>query len=193
MSYLVLARKYRPQRFAELVGQEHVARTLTNAIAQNRVHHAFLFTGARGVGKTSAARILAKALCCEKGPTAAPCGVCDICQEIAGGRSVDVHRDRRAPRTPRSTSTQVVREGVRYLPARGAHARSTSSTRSTCCRRSAFNALLKTLEEPPPHVVFVFATTEVHKIPGTILSRCQRFDFKLISTARLTGAPGRRS
>src|SRR5260221_1651756 len=89
MSYLVLARKYRPQRFAELVGQEHVARTLTNAIEQNRVHHAFLFTGARGVGKTSAARILAKALCCEKGPTAEPCGVCDFCVEIASGRSVD--------------------------------------------------------------------------------------------------------
>ncbi len=117
VSYLVLARKYRPQRFSELIGQEHVARTLTNAIAQNRVHHAFLFTGARGVGKTSAARILAKALSCEKGPTAEPCGVCDICQEIAGGRSVDVIEIDAASNT-KVEETKSVLEGVRYLPAR---------------------------------------------------------------------------
>ncbi len=183
MSYLVLARKYRPQRFAELVGQEHVARTLTNAIAQNRVHHAFLFTGARGVGKTSAARILAKALSCVNGPTAEPCGVCDSCMEIAAGNSVDVVEIDGASNTG-VDDVRTLREGVRYLPAKGrlkiyiideVHMLSTS----------AFNALLKTLEEPPPHVVFIFATTEAHKIPTTILSRCQRYDFKLIPTARL--------
>ncbi|MES1206694.1 MAG: DNA polymerase III subunit gamma/tau [Pseudomonadota bacterium] len=183
MSYLVLARKYRPQRFSELVGQEHVARTLTNAIAQNRVHHAFLFTGARGVGKTSAARILAKALSCEKGPTAEPCGVCDICQEIAGGRSVDVIEIDAASNT-KVEETKAVLEGVRYLPAR-ARRKVYIIDEVHMLSAHSWNALLKTLEEPPPHVVFVFATTEAHKIPGTILSRCQRFDFKLIPTARL--------
>ena len=184
VSYLVLARKYRPQRFSELIGQEHVARTLTNAIAQNRVHHAFLFTGARGVGKTSAARILAKALSCEKGPTAEPCGVCDICQEIAGGRSVDVIEIDAASNT-KVEETKSVLEGVRYLPAR-ARRKVYIIDEVHMLSAHSWNALLKTLEEPPPHVVFVFATTEVHKIPATILSRCQRFDFKLISTARLT-------
>ncbi|MBC8133276.1 MAG: DNA polymerase III subunit gamma/tau, partial [Deltaproteobacteria bacterium] len=184
MSYLVLARKYRPQRFSELVGQEHVSRTLTNAIAANRVHHAFLFTGARGVGKTSAARILAKALSCQQGPTANPCGVCEACQEIAAGRSVDVIEIDGASNTG-VDDVRTLREGTRYMPAKGrlkiyiideVHMLSTS----------AFNALLKTLEEPPAHVVFIFATTEAHKIPTTILSRCQRYDFKLIPTARLT-------
>ena len=183
MSYLVLARKYRPQRFAELVGQEHVARTLSNAIAQNRVHHAFLFTGARGVGKTSAARILAKALSCEKGPTAEPCGTCDLCQEIAAGRSVDVIEIDAASNT-KVEETKSILEGVRYLPAR-ARRKVYIIDEVHMLSAHSFNALLKTLEEPPPHVVFVFATTEVHKIPVTILSRCQRFDFKLISTARL--------
>jgi DNA polymerase-3 subunit gamma/tau len=184
MSYLVLARKYRPQRFDELVGQEHIARTLTNAIAQKRVHHAFLFTGARGVGKTSAARILAKALCCAEGPTANPCGKCDFCREIVEGRSVDVIEIDGASNTG-VDDVRTLREGARYMPTKGqrkiyiideVHMLSTS----------AFNALLKTLEEPPPHVVFIFATTEAHKIPTTILSRCQRYDFKLIPTARLT-------
>jgi DNA polymerase-3 subunit gamma/tau len=184
MSYLVLARKYRPQRFAELVGQEHVARTLTNAINTNRVHHAFLFTGARGVGKTSAARILAKALCCEKGPTPDPCGVCEQCQEIAGGRSVDVVEIDAASNT-KVEETKAVLEGVRYAPARSRRKVYIIDEVHMLSSHS-FNALLKTLEEPPPHVVFVFATTEVHKIPVTILSRCQRFDFKLIPTARLT-------
>jgi DNA polymerase-3 subunit gamma/tau len=183
MSYLVLARKYRPQRFSELVGQEHVARTLSNAIAQNRVHHAFLFTGARGVGKTSAARILAKALSCEKGPIADPCGKCDLCQEIAGGRSVDVIEIDAASNT-KVEETKSILEGVRYLPAR-ARRKVYIIDEVHMLSAHSFNALLKTLEEPPPHVVFVFATTEVHKIPVTILSRCQRFDFKLISTVRL--------
>jgi DNA polymerase-3 subunit gamma/tau len=184
MSYLVLARKYRPQRFADLVGQEHVSRTLTNAILGNRVHHAFLFTGARGVGKTSAARILAKALCCEKGPTPEPCGVCEQCLEIAGGRSVDVVEIDAASNT-KVEETKSVLEGVRYAPAR-ARSKVYIIDEVHMLSSHSFNALLKTLEEPPPHVVFVFATTEVHKIPVTILSRCQRFDFKLISTARLT-------
>jgi DNA polymerase-3 subunit gamma/tau len=183
VSYLVLARKYRPQRFSELVGQEHVARTLTNAIAQGRVHHAFLFTGARGVGKTSAARILAKALSCEKGPTAEPCGVCDFCQEIVAGRSVDVIEIDAASNT-KVEETKSVLEGVRYLPAR-ARRKVYIIDEVHMLSAHSWNALLKTLEEPPPHVVFVFATTEVHKIPATILSRCQRFDFKLIPTARL--------
>jgi DNA polymerase-3 subunit gamma/tau len=185
VSYLVLARKYRPQRFSELVCQENVARTLANAITQNRVHHAFLFTGARGVGKTSAARILAKALACEKGPTAEPCGVCDLCQEIAGGRSVDVIEIDAASNT-KVEETKSVLEGVRYLPAR-ARRKVYIIDEVHMLSAHSFNALLKTLEEPPPHVVFVFATTEVHKIPVTILSRCQRFDFKLIPTARLAG------
>jgi len=185
VSYLVLARKYRPQRFDDLVGQEHVARTLTNAIALGRVHHAFLFTGARGIGKTSAARILAKALCCEQGPTATPCGTCRICQSIASGQSVDVLEIDGASNNG-VDEVRTLREGVRYLPAETrkkvyiideVHMLSTS----------AFNALLKTLEEPPPHAVFIFATTEAHKIPATILSRCQRYDFKLLSTQVLCG------
>jgi DNA polymerase-3 subunit gamma/tau len=183
MSYLVLARKYRSQRFSELVGQEHVARTLSNAIAQNRVHHAFLFTGARGVGKTSAARILAKALSCEKGPTPDPCGVCEMCVEITTGRSVDVVEIDGASNTG-VDDVRVLREGVRYMPAK-ARRKITIIDEVHMLSTSAFNALLKTLEEPPPHAVFIFATTEVHKIPTTILSRCQRYDFKLIPTERL--------
>ena len=184
MSYLVLARKYRPQRFAELVGQEHVARTLTNAIAQNRVHHAFLFTGARGVGKTSAARILAKALSCEKGPTAEPCG--DV-RPLPGDRRRALgrrHRDRRrVEHQGRGDQVELAR-ACATCP-RGARRKVYIIDEVHMLSAQAFNALLKTLEEPPPHVVFVFATTEAHKIPVTILSRCQRFDFKLISTVRL--------
>jgi len=183
VSYLVLARKYRPQRFSELVGQEHVARTLGNAIAQNRVHHAFLFTGARGVGKTSAARILAKSLCCVNGPTVEPCGICEPCQEIAAGRSVDIVEIDGASNTG-VDDVRTLREGARYLPAK-ARLKIYIIDEVHMLSTSAFNALLKTLEEPPPHVVFIFATTEVHKIPSTILSRCQRYDFKLIPTARL--------
>ena len=184
MSYLVLARKYRPQRFADLAGQEHVARTLTNAIELGRVHHAFLFTGARGIGKTSAARILAKALCCEKGPTANPCGECAICKSIVSGQSVDVLEIDGASNTG-VDDVRTLREGVRYLPAE-ARKKVYIIDEVHMLSTSAFNALLKTLEEPPPHVVFIFATTESHKIPATILSRCQRYDFKLLSTNALT-------
>ena len=183
VSYLVLARKYRPQRFDDLIGQEHVARTLTNAIALGRVHHAFLFTGARGIGKTSAARILAKALCCEKGPTANPCGACAICQSIASGQSVDVLEIDGASNTG-VDDVRTLREGVRYVPAE-ARLKVYIIDEVHMLSTSAFNALLKTLEEPPPHVVFIFATTEAHKIPATILSRCQRYDFKLLSTVAL--------
>jgi DNA polymerase III subunit gamma/tau len=183
VSYLVLARKYRPQRFDDLIGQEHVARTLTNAIALGRVHHAFLFTGARGIGKTSAARILAKALCCAKGPTANPCGECAICQSIASGQSVDVLEIDGASNTG-VDDVRTLREGVRYVPAE-ARLKVYIIDEVHMLSTSAFNALLKTLEEPPPHVVFIFATTEVHKIPATILSRCQRYDFKLLATATL--------
>ncbi|MDX2021453.1 MAG: DNA polymerase III subunit gamma/tau [Deltaproteobacteria bacterium] len=183
MSYLVLARKYRPRRFADLVGQEHVAKTLSNAIALNRVHHAFLFTGARGVGKTSSARILAMALSCEKGPTPDPCGVCGLCREIASGQSVDVLEIDGASNTG-VDDVRTLREGVKYAPAR-ARKKVYIIDEVHMLSTSAFNALLKTLEEPPAHVVFILATTEVHKIPATIMSRVQRYDFKLVPTARL--------
>jgi DNA polymerase III subunit gamma/tau len=185
VSYLVLARKYRPQKFDDLLGQEHVARTLTNAIAMGRVHHAFLFTGARGIGKTSAARILAKALCCAQGPTANPCGTCAICQSIVNGQSVDVQEIDGASNTG-VDDVRALREGVRYLPAE-ARKKVYIIDEVHMLSTSAFNALLKTLEEPPEHVVFIFATTEVHKIPATIMSRCQRYDFKLLSSHDLSG------
>ena len=177
-AYVVLARRYRPDQLEQVVGQEHVTRTLQNAIASGRVHHAYLFTGSRGVGKTTVARILAKALNCDEGATAHPCDACTSCKEIKGGVSVDVYEIDGASHTG-VDDVRELRESVRYQPARcrykiyiidEVHMLSTS----------AFNALLKTLEEPPPHVVFIFATTEPHKIPATILSRCQRFDFKRV-------------
>jgi DNA polymerase-3 subunit gamma/tau len=183
MSYLVLARKWRPQSFAAIVGQEHVTRTLTNAIGAGRIHHAFLFTGARGVGKTTAARILAKALCCEQGPTATPCNECDLCREITAGNAVDVQEIDGASNNSVDEVRQL-RENVKYQPAR-ARRKIFIIDEVHMLSGSAFNALLKTLEEPPPHVTFIFATTEPHKIPITILSRCQRYDFKLIPTAQL--------
>ena len=183
MSYLVLARKWRPQAFAEVIGQDHVTRTLTNAIAQGRIHHAFLFTGARGVGKTTAARILAKALCCEQGPTATPCNQCELCREITAGNAVDVQEIDGASNNSVDEVRQL-RENVKYQPAR-ARRKLFIIDEVHMLSQSAFNALLKTLEEPPPHVTFIFATTEPHKIPITILSRCQRYDFKLIPTRRL--------
>lgn len=183
LSYLVLARKWRPQTFSDLIGQEHVCRTLKNAIESGRVAHAFLFTGARGVGKTSAARILAKALQCDRGPAPEPCNECPSCREITAGNSVDVFEIDGASNTG-VEDIRELRENIKYLPSRcrfkifiidEVHMLSTS----------AFNALLKTLEEPPSHVKFIFATTEPHKVPITILSRCQRFDFKRIPLPKI--------
>ncbi|MBK7396806.1 MAG: DNA polymerase III subunit gamma/tau [Myxococcales bacterium] len=185
MSYLVLARKWRPQSFDDLVGQEHVSRTLGNAIAQDRVAHAFLFTGARGVGKTTSARILAKALNClsSDGPTASPCLVCAACKEIAAGVDVDVQEIDGASHTG-VDDVRRIQESLPYRPARDRH-KILIVDEVHMLSGNAWNAFLKTLEEPPAHVKFIFATTEVHKVPITILSRCQRFDFKMISAQRI--------
>jgi DNA polymerase-3 subunit gamma/tau len=180
LSYLVLARKWRPQTFDDLVGQEHVSRTLGNAIATGRVAHAFLFTGVRGVGKTTSARIMAKALNCEKGPTASPCLVCSPCKEIAAGADVDVQEIDGASYNG-VDEVRKLQESLPYRPARDRH-KIFIVDEVHMLSQSAWNAFLKTLEEPPPHVKFIFATTEVHKVPVTILSRCQRYDFKLIPT-----------
>lgn len=179
MSYLVLARKWRPQLFDDLVGQEHVSQTLKNAITTDRVHHAFLFTGARGVGKTSAARIFAKALNCQQGITTTPCGSCSSCVEITSGQGIDVLEIDGASHNG-VDDIRELRDAVRYLPSQGRY-KIVIIDEVHMLSNSAFNALLKTLEEPPAHVKFIFATTEPHKIPVTILSRCQRFDFKKIS------------
>ena len=173
--YVVVARRYRPQTFTELIGQEHVARALSGAIAANRVGHAYLFTGARGVGKTSAARILAKALNCEQGPTATPCNRCDICQSISAGSDVDVLEIDGASNRGIDEIRQL-RQNVNIRPSR-ARFKIYIIDEVHMLTREAFNALLKTLEEPPEHVKFIFCTTEAGKIPITILSRCQRFDF----------------
>lgn len=180
MSYLVLARKWRPQVFEDVVGQEHVARTLQNAIKSGRVAHAYLFTGARGVGKTSAARIFAKALNCVTGPTPVPCNTCESCKEISSGSSMDVFEIDGASNTG-VDDVRELRENIKFPPIKGRY-RVYIIDEVHMLSTNAFNALLKTLEEPPPHVVFVFATTEPQKIPVTILSRCQEFDFKRIPT-----------
>jgi DNA polymerase-3 subunit gamma/tau len=184
MSYLALARKWRPRSFAELVGQEHVRVALGNALTQGRVHHAFLFTGTRGVGKTTIARILAKCLNCETGVTATPCGVCHTCKEIDEGRFVDLIEVDAASRT-KVDDTRELLENVQYAPTRGrykvylvdeVHMLSTHS----------FNALLKTLEEPPPHVKFLLATTDPQKLPVTVLSRCLQFNLKRLPVALIS-------
>lgn len=183
MSYVVLARKYRPQTFSELTGQEHVSRTLQNAIDTGRVAHAFLFTGARGVGKTSSARILAKALNCEQGMTTEPCNACPICREITDGTSTDVFEIDGASNTG-VDDVRDLRDNIKYLPSHSRY-KIFIIDEVHMLSTSAFNALLKTLEEPPAHVKFIFATTEPHKVPVTILSRCQRFDFKRILLPKL--------
>jgi len=179
MSYLVLARKWRPKTFAELVGQDHVLQALINALESGRLHHAYLFTGTRGVGKTTIARILAKALNCETGVTSTPCGECSACVEIDEGRFVDLIEVDAASKT-KVEDTRDLLDNVQYLPARGrfkvylideVHMLSTSS----------FNALLKTLEEPPPHVKFLLATTEPQKLPATVLSRCLQFNLSRLT------------
>ena len=183
MSYVVLARKYRPQTFSELTGQEHVSRTLQNAIDSGRVAHAFLFTGARGVGKTSSARILAKALNCEQGLTTEPCNECPICREITEGTSTDVFEIDGASNTG-VDDVRELRDNIKYLPSHSRY-KIFIIDEVHMLSTSAFNALLKTLEEPPAHVKFIFATTEPHKVPVTILSRCQRFDFRRIPMPKL--------
>ena len=178
MSYQVFARKYRPQTFDDLVGQAHVTRTLKNAIEQNRLAHAYLFVGPRGIGKTSTARILAKALNCIKGPTITPCGVCDSCKEITGGNSLDVLEIDGASNN-KVEEVRDLTENIRYAPVKGKY-KIYIIDEVHMLTTAAFNALLKTLEEPPEHVKFIFATTEPQKVLPTILSRCQRFDLHRI-------------
>ncbi len=196
MSYVVLARKWRPMRFEDLVGQDHVARTLGNAIDSGRVAHAFLFTGVRGVGKTTSARILAKALCClgdpattppgtDPGPTIRPCLKCAACLEIAQGTDVDV-REIDGASYNGVDEVRKLQDSLPYRPARDRF-KIFIIDEVHMLSQNAWNAFLKTLEEPPPHVKFIFATTEVHKVPITILSRVQRFDFKLIPTQVIAG------
>lgn len=181
MSYLVLARKYRPQTFEEVVGQEHIGTTLMNSILSNRVAHAYLFAGSRGVGKTSMARIFSKVLNCPKAKKGVPCNKCEICQTISQGSDMDVIEiDGASNRGVEDIS--ILRDGTKYMPSRGKY-KIYIIDEVHMLTKHAFNALLKTLEEPPDHVKFIFATTEPNKVPDTILSRCQRFDFKRISPA----------
>lgn len=176
MTYISLTRKYRPQTFDEVVGQEHVTTTLKNAIAQGRISHAYLFAGSRGVGKTTTARILAKALNCVNGPTPSPCGKCSSCQEIMNSASVDVYEIDGASNRG-IDEVRSLRENVKYAPSRGRY-KIYIIDEVHMLTTEAFNALLKTLEEPPKHVVFIFATTQPNKVIPTIISRCQRFDFR---------------
>jgi DNA polymerase-3 subunit gamma/tau len=183
MSYQVTARKWRPQAFAELVGQEHVGRTLQNALRQGRIAHAYLFTGTRGVGKTTTARILAKALNCEQGPLPEPCNACGLCQAITAGSALDVLEIDGASNRG-IDEIRDLREKMRYAPTQGRY-KIYIIDEVHMLTEHAFNALLKTLEEPPPQVVFVFATTEPQKVPITILSRCQRFDFRKVASSEI--------
>jgi DNA polymerase-3 subunit gamma/tau len=191
VNYLVLARKYRPQSFDDLVGQDHVARTLANAIATGRVAHAFLFTGVRGVGKTTSARLLAKCLNCVgpdgkgKAPTATPCNQCPPCVETTAGQDLDVQEIDGASYNG-VDEVRRLQEGMTFRPARDRF-KIYIVDEVHMLSNAAWNAFLKTLEEPPPHVKFIFATTEVHKVPITILSRCQRYDFRLISAQTIAG------
>ena len=185
-AHQVLARKYRPQGFEELVGQPAVSQTLANALATKRVHHAYLFTGPRGCGKTTTARILAKALNCEKGPTPTPCDECVSCREIALSSSLDVLEMDAASHTGVDDVREVIIETVALAPTRDRY-KVFIIDETHMLSSSAFNALLKTIEEPPAHVVFVLATTEAHKVPATIASRCQRFKFRPVAPDLLAG------
>lgn len=186
--YVVLARKYRPQTFDDLLGQDALVQTLTNAIKNNRLHHAYILTGIRGIGKTTTARIIAKALNCtgkdgQGGPTIRPCGVCENCQAIAAGRHIDVMELDAASRTGVDDIREIL-DGVRYKPT-NARYKIYIIDEVHMLSKNAFNALLKTLEEPPSHVKFIFATTEIRKVPITVLSRCQRFDLQRLSIENL--------
>jgi DNA polymerase III subunit gamma/tau len=184
MSYLVLARKWRPKKFAEMVGQEHVLKALANALDSGKVHHAFLFTGTRGVGKTTIARILAKSLNCETGVSSHPCGVCSACREIDEGRFVDLLEVDAASRT-KVDDTRELLDNVQYAPTRARYKVYLIDEVHMLSNHS-FNALLKTLEEPPPHVKFLLATTDPQKLPMTVLSRCLQFSLKRLSAALIT-------
>ena len=171
MSYVVLARKWRPKTFDDLIGQDYITQTLKNAISTGKIAHAFIFSGPRGVGKTSTARIVAKAVNCVHGPTSEPCSECSFCTEISEGKSLDVMEIDAASHTGVNDIREII-ENIKYLPTSGKN-KIYIIDEAHMLSQSAFNALLKTLEEPPPHVLFILATTEVHKIPVTILSRCQ--------------------
>ncbi|GEM_PF-1315851 len=183
MAYLAMARKWRPRNFEEMVGQDHIAQTIRNAIEGKRISHAYLFTGTRGVGKTTSARILAKALNCGNGPTPIPCDVCDNCKAVNAGNSMDVLEIDGASNNS-VDNIRDLREQVKYAPMHGTY-KIYVIDEVHMLSKSAFNALLKTLEEPPAHVIFIFATTEANKLPHTILSRVQRFDFKRISESNI--------
>ena len=185
MSYLVLARKWRPKRFAELVGQEHVVRALSNALETGRVHHAFLFTGTRGVGKTTIARIFAKSLNCERGAGAEPCGECNACLDIDAGRFVDLLEIDAASNTGVDDVRALI-ENAQYMPARG-RTKVFLIDEVHMLSKNAFNALLKTLEEPPGHVKFLLATTDPQKLPVTVLSRCLQFNLRRLEPAQIGG------
>jgi DNA polymerase-3 subunit gamma/tau len=185
MSYQVLARKWRPRRFAELVGQEHVVRALTHALASGRIHHAFLFTGTRGVGKTTIARIFAKSLNCERGVSAEPCGECAICRDIDAGRFLDLLEIDAASNTGVDDVREVI-ENAQYRPARGAY-KVYLIDEVHMLSKNAFNALLKTLEEPPEHAKFLLATTDPQKLPVTVLSRCLQFNLKRLGEEQIQG------
>ena len=185
MSYLVLARKWRPKKFTELVGQEHVVKALTNALDTGRVHHAFLFTGTRGVGKTTIARIFAKSLNCEKGESSDPCGVCNACLDIDAGRFIDLLEIDAASNTGVDDVRDLI-ENAQYMPARG-RTKVYLIDEVHMLSKNAFNALLKTLEEPPGHVKFLLATTDPQKLPVTVLSRCLQFNLRRLDENQIGG------